>query len=374
MRIGIDGRLLGYKQGVGRHVWELISGASRLVPENEYFVYVKTRGLQQVRGEGTVRPNVRIVQVDGAPFLLREQVAFARAVHRDRLDLLHVTFDHGLPLWAPDKVVLTIHDAWFERDSYFRSNWTRRYYHVMTRRGLRKAQCVLTVSNFVREKILKYCPWMRHRGAKLKVVPNGVGREFRPDVAARCSMLRTYGVERYILYVGLLAAHKNVLGILEGYGRLCQRFSDPPPLVMAGACHPPLAAAVEAARRRFGPKVIFLGHVPDEELPALYRGADLFVFPSFHEGFAIPIVEAMACGIPVITANVAAMPEVAGDAALLVDPANSESIQAAMAIVLSDAAVRQGLVARGLRRAQEFSWEKMARQVVEVYDAVRAGN
>jgi glycosyltransferase involved in cell wall biosynthesis len=111
----------------------------------------------------------------------------------------------------------------------------------------------------------------------------------------------------------------------------------------------------------------FMGFVPEDDLPALYNGADLFAFPSLYEGFGLPVLEAMACGTPVITSNVSSLPEVAGNAALLVDPYNVDELAGAIRRILSDPALAADLRARGLERARQFSWERTAQETLEVY-------
>ncbi|MGB9880037.1 MAG: glycosyltransferase family 4 protein, partial [Anaerolineae bacterium] len=117
-------------------------------------------------------------------------------------------------------------------------------------------------------------------------------------------------------------------------------------------------------------RVVFTGYVPDEDLPALYSGADLFVFPSLYEGFGLPPLEAMACGTPVVCSKASSLPEVVGDAALMVDPYDVEALAEAMHRVLSDAVLREELRGKGLARAQQFTWEKAARETLAVYEEV----
>lgn len=379
MRIGIDARLVGSKEGLGRHVLELIRHASAIAPENDYVIYVKSEdAVDRLRSE-TKGQNIRFVRIVGAPFRLREHVELMRSIRHEQLNLFHATFDHGAPLWTPCKMVLTIHDAWFDRESqaYFRSPWTRGYYHAMTRQGLRRARHILTVSNFVKEKLLTCCPWLEARKEQISVVPNGVGKEFTTDTGSheRSPLLRGYALGKYLLYVGALTQHKNIFGVLEGYAWLCRTDRHVPHLVVVGRANGRLVDPVRFAETHgIEDKVLFLGYVPDEELPSLYRGAEAFLFPSLHEGFGIPILEAMACGTPVVTSKVAAMPEVAGDAALFVDPTRPDDIGAAIARILFDPAYRQALARRGVERAREFSWEKTARRVLQIYAQVNGTN
>jgi glycosyltransferase involved in cell wall biosynthesis len=373
VRIGIDARL-GHKEGVGRHIGELIRWVATLHPNDEYVVYVKSKAADSFTAK-LQRPNIRWVFLKGTSFLAGEQIDLVRALYRDKLDLFHATFDYGLPLAAPCKQVLTVHDAYFGPKTYFRSKWTRRYYQFMTRRGIRKAEAVITVSDFVKEKILNFYPEMKEHEAKIQVVHNGVGEEFNTASPRSFPLLEKYGIERYLLYVGALTEHKNLFGLLEGYSDLVRRHPDVPPLVIGGKPNPNLADPKPFIEKRgIEKKVLFLGYVPAEALPALYRSALLFVFPSLHEGFGIPILEAMACGTPVVTSTVAAMPEVAGDAALLVDPARPEAIQAGMAKLLFDPRLRRDLAEKGLKRAKEFSWEAMARKTLQIYEKVHEEN
>ena len=130
------------------------------------------------------------------------------------------------------------------------------------------------------------------------------------------------------------------------------------------------AALEERVAKQSMRNVHFTGYVEEEDLPALYNGASLFVFPSLYEGFGLPVLEAMACGTPVITSNTSSLPEVAGDAAILVDPENVEAIVEAMRRVLADRALAAELQAKGLERAKQFTWERTARETIAVYEKV----
>jgi len=367
MRIGIDARL-GHRQGVGRVIAEIIDGVSVLAPQHEYVVFVKAGKSDALIQRLKVRENIRWIEVSGIPFRLREHVEMIRSLRREALDLYHVTYDFGTPLHLPCKMILTVHDAWFERETFFRSDWTRRYFQAMTRRGLKRAGRVVAVSHFVREKILHHCPWMRKDEGKIRVVHNGVGEEFSPASVRPAPLWETWGVDRYILYLGVLAKNKNIFRLLEAYAELVRRQPQSPPLVLGGKREPSLADPIPVAQRLgIGQRVHFLGYVPQEALPDLYRGAELFVLPSLHEGFGIPVLEAMASGIPVVASRISAIPEVAAEAAVLVDPTRPEEIARGMERVLLDSRLREGLVARGIERARHFSWKKGAQQVLSLY-------
>jgi glycosyltransferase involved in cell wall biosynthesis len=176
----------------------------------------------------------------------------------------------------------------------------------------------------------------------------------------------------YILYTARLEhPGKNHVRLIKAFAQLKNETGTPHQLVLAGS---PWygAEAIYAAVRSFGIEqhVCFPGFVPNEELPSLYAGADLFVFPSLFEGFGIPLLEAMASGTPLCASNVASIPEVVRDAGLLFDPANVDGIQQAMATLLADRKLRTRMVKRGLHQASLFSWDDSARQLLSIIHAV----
>jgi glycosyltransferase involved in cell wall biosynthesis len=176
--------------------------------------------------------------------------------------------------------------------------------------------------------------------------------------------------EGYVLFVGSVERRKNLRGLLQAYARLLET-DVACPLVIVGTRR---RGAGEIGRTlqelHLEESVIFTGYVPDADLPAIYTGADLFVFPSLYEGFGLPPLEAMACGTPVVCSNAASLPEVVGDAAIMVDPYDVEGLAEAMLRVLTDADLREHLRRKGLERARQFTWERTARETVAVYREV----
>jgi glycosyltransferase involved in cell wall biosynthesis len=177
-----------------------------------------------------------------------------------------------------------------------------------------------------------------------------------------------------MLFLGTLEPRKNVETLLQAFARL--QHSGPTsasvPLVVAGARGWRYQTIFQTVRRLgLEQHVHFPGFIDDNDLPDLYRGSELFVFPSLSEGFGLPILEAMGCGVPVITAKAAALPEVAGDAALLVEPRDPDALAAAMHEVLHNGMLRERLRCKGLARARHFSWEITARKILDLYVSVR---
>jgi glycosyltransferase involved in cell wall biosynthesis len=176
----------------------------------------------------------------------------------------------------------------------------------------------------------------------------------------------------YVLYVGALEPRKNIPGLLRAFVRLRADFPDLT-LALGGSPRWKFAEIPRALEElALEPVVRFTGYIADSDLPALYSAAAAFCFPSFYEGFGLPVLEAMACGTPVVCSNTSSLPEVAGDAALLVEPRDEVALTEAIARVLTDEALAEDLRERGLKRAASFSWDRTAELTLAVYRSVLA--
>lgn len=362
MRIGLIAYGLDRQTGgIGRYTSELTRA-------------LRDRGIDLVvlnAGRAAVVPGVHVLRGSRLlPALLTiGQIEIARSVQRLGLDLVHdPTGVMPLMLTGAGRVA-TIHDVipYVHPAASTWLDWL--IYHAWLPLAVRRLDRVITDSQQSRADILRYLPI---RPERLAVVSAGVSPSYRPLDQAQCEpVLARNGIAyRYILYVGAVESRKNLVRLLEAYARLLA-WSQNWRLVVVGARHWRASAVAEAVHRLgLEEKVLFTGYVAEGDLPALYSGADLFVFPSLYEGFGLPVLEAMACGAPVITSNVSSLPEVAGDAALLVDPLNSEAITAAMQQVLADGDLRADLRVQGLKRAAGFNWQRTAEETIAVYQQV----
>jgi alpha-1,3-rhamnosyl/mannosyltransferase len=187
--------------------------------------------------------------------------------------------------------------------------------------------------------------------------------------AALSSYGLTYG--SYILYLGTLEPRKNISALLEAYSFLPKKTQASFPLILAGGKGWLMDNLEDEIRRLdIASRTVLTGYVPRKDLPALYSGAAVFVYPSLYEGFGLPPLEAMACGTPVITSNVSSFPEVVGDAGIMVDPYDVKRLRDEIERVLEDSSLRASLGSRGLARAKQFTWENCARQTLDVYKRV----
>ena len=184
------------------------------------------------------------------------------------------------------------------------------------------------------------------------------------------SILNNYGInEPGILYVGGLEPRKNVDGIITSFYKLKTRGVIHKLVIVSatkGHYYDKILRMIK--KLKLEKEVIFTGYVQPDDLPKVYNAADLFVFPSFYEGFGLPPLEAMACGCPVITSNTSSLPEVVGDAGIMVDPHHAEGLADAMHKVLNNDGLKQDMIKRGLKRAKMFSWEKAAKKTLKIYN------
>jgi glycosyltransferase involved in cell wall biosynthesis len=288
---------------------------------------------------------------------------------------------HGRLLWSPgntgplsvERQVVTIHDVSTLDRPEAHTGAFAAWYRFLLPRLARRVRRVLTVSEFSRSRIIERTGVSPDR---VCVVYNGVDHaRFRPRDESEIKRVRTtlrIPSQTYVLCVlSSLAAHRNPAGLLAAW-RLAQReLRDDVWLVLAGGPSRPDIFA-RAALPELPPRTTQTGSVESDDLPALYSGANAFVYPSTYDSFGLPMVEALACGAPAIVSNAAALPEIAGDAALYVNPGHTGDIADAIVRLLGDPSLQADLRRRGLRRAACFNWDETARRTLEILNAAAA--
>ncbi|MGQ9571590.1 MAG: glycosyltransferase family 4 protein [Dehalococcoidia bacterium] len=370
MRIAIDATSVPrQKAGAGTYICNLVQALAQVDRNNVYFVFAK---LDTFDRRSLQRDGFQLVPVRLASRLARmlwEQTLLPLHLRRLAVDVLHSPH-YTTPL-APGtwRRVVTIHDVTFfvlpRRYPILR----RLYFQAMSRAGARLADLAITVSETVKRDVL------RHLGLPLervRAVPLAPGPGFRPlkDSARMEAVRDKYGLPpRFILNVGTLEPGKNQATLLCAFHRLRSRGLEQG-LVIAGQkgwMYEKLFHLVDNLGLREA--VRFVGYLPDDDLATVYNMADLFVFPSLYEGFGLPPLEAMACGLPVVASNAPALVEVLDGAALLVSPSDVDALAEAVASVLRDNRLRSRLRQQGLDRASQFSWQATAQETVAAYEA-----
>ena len=365
MRIGIDARLAAAQRtGIGSYTRSLIDALGRSGGTDQ-FVLLSDRPLPELAGERCTNVVLPVKQR-----LLWTFGALPGACRAQRLELFHGTTNFEVPAFAGCPLVATVHDLIPLRCPGAVSPKYRLLFRALIGRALRAARLVMTDAEYTRREILANYTVAPH---KVVTVPLAADPAFTPDPdpGGRRRVRARHGLgERYLLFVSVFEPRKNIPLLVDAFEIFRREYPHGPAfqLALAGGAGWGGAAIAEAVRLRgLDPAVKLLGYVSDEDLPWLYRGAELAVVPSQYEGFGLSALEAMACGTPVLAADTSSLPEVVGDAGELFAPGDPALLARRIAEITAAPEHRAAMRERGLARAADFSWDRTARRVLEVY-------
>jgi glycosyltransferase involved in cell wall biosynthesis len=378
MRIAIDlTALLPHATGVDNYLMRLVIHLGRIDRDNRYTIFLNYEDRR--RFEGLLPDNFSVVPASLRPRpirLLFQQVGLPAAARSLGVEIVHSP-SFLMPLYrGRQRHVLTVYDVtFFTHPAYHIPLRRSRLYRRALLRSVRTADLVTVPSQFTRQGIMALVPELRPE--RLRVIAPGVGEEFRArpagDVAAA---VRRMGLPTpYILYVGTIEPRKNLRRLVESYRRLIADRAIAEHLVLAGRLgwdYDDLLAAIAAPALRG--RVHLIGYVAQEDLPWLYGGARLFVYPSIEEGFGFPPLEAMACGVPTISSLGSSLLENLQGAAELVNPEDERALAAAMGRLLEDEPHRARLREQAFARVRQFRWEHTARQTLACYQELAAAD
>ena len=356
--------------GGGIYIQNLVRELSQIDADNRYTLYVSETGASHFQGLG---PNFHLVYRNHRrPVrVLWEQSGLPMELRRLGVDVYHGP-GYVVPLCKVCPQITTVHDLTaylFPETHDFFSSW---YYRLLMPWSVKAADRIIAVSQSAKTDLMRL---LDVASEKICVIHHGKDERFTPHRdESRSARLRTkYGLtKKVILFVGGIDLRKNPTSLVRAFAML-KSLHQSHELVLTGGFGEHYQW-IRARLREWKVEnhVVFPGYIPGEELADFYRLAEVFVYPSLYEGFGLPVLEAMACGVPVITSNVSAMPEVAGDAAILVEPNNIEDLAAAIERVLGDNALRDNLIEKGLRRSKLFSWKRAACDTLDLYRKVAA--
>ena len=382
MNIGIDARLLLNNTGIGRYTRSL------------FFEYVQSNRLQQDRVSlffDTPLMNFPEQHVACSKTLQELPENFCRVtayctrrivwtnwhipplLRHHNIDVYHGVCNFELPIRKMCRYVVTIHDL----VPYFFPELVPKkhllFFKFLIKRVAHTADLIITDSEHSKRDIVRY---LKVPEGKIRVIYLGYDAKYRElhDRQVIQEVLLRYGIRQpYLLFVGVIEPKKNLERLVDAYVMLRKNTSwgKELQLVIAGGKGWFSEQLYQKVRElELDKYIVFTGFVPDEDLPALYSGAELFVFPSIYEGFGLPVLEAMSCGTPVVTSNVSSLPEVAGNAGFLVDPYDSKAILQGIETVLSDTHRQEQMQQAGYLQARQFSWRKTAEETYNVYREV----
>lgn len=361
MKIGFDARAIPYRKGIGTYSHNLLQQYAEAGLEVVVFCQDEEKHTIPAADSFT------LVSANMNPLGLSGKSSFRALVKASKVDLLHAPSP-----WAatpiPVPLVSTMHDV--TPFLYPRSvpMHLRLRYRRQLNDTLAESRRVITVSQILFSTLSIYAGV---DPAKVRVIHNGVSERYAPqtDPAVLQAVRHRYSLpERFAFWAGDFRQEKNVLFLVQAWSRMHKRLLDPPTLVLAGAQklgYRKLRA--EVVKRDLEGHVLFPGFIGDDDLPAVYSAATLFVFPSLAEGFGLPPLEAMACGTPCVVSNSSSLPEVTGSAALLFDPTSLDGFEDCVTRVLDQPELYAHLREEGLRQASRFRWSRSAEETLEVY-------
>ena len=378
MKIGINTLFFKYPtSGSGQYLLHLLQALAEVDQDNQYLLL----GPYPMPQKSGFPSKFQYLETPLPAFAARnkrleklvwEQFTAPSAARKAGIDLFHTPY-FGPPFFPRTPGIMTIHDVIPLRLPDYRTRVTMKAYLQLIARAAHKATLIITVSQHARQDMMDA---LKLPSERIRVIYEAAGDEYQPitDAAILAGIRARYGLnERYILYLGGLDQRKNVPQLVRAFAHLYRQMHDPDlqlliagnPDQQTGPLFPdprPLASNLGMTGQ------IIYRFIEEEDKPAIYSGASVFVFPSLYEGFGLTPLEAMSCGTPVICSNRTSLPEVVGDAAISLDPENLHEMVEAMRSVLTNSKLRADLRARSLQRAAQFSWRKTATETIAAYE------
>jgi glycosyltransferase involved in cell wall biosynthesis len=370
LNIGINASMLDeHPTGVGVYSFQLINNLSAICQrENKYNLTVFSPTKYMLNKDICIKklPDLFLSSKYGKLAALARFLwnSFCYPLVSTKFDLLLSPTTHGS--FTSGRQVITIHDLLSLR---FRSilPHQRFYFKRLLPFMLKKTKLVVTVSESTKKDIVTF---LNYPPEKIHVVHNGYDPiAYHAAVQNKNHIVSTYGVSNYLLAIGATYPHKNFELLIEAYAELDLSIRNTHPLVIAGGKADYISVLKQLVKSKdLESYILFIGYVPIELMPSLYKEAVALVFPSIYEGFGIPLLEAMATGCPVIVSNSSSMPEVCGSAALYFDPLQKDSLKTSIQALLDNQLMRQNLIKKGIERSKDFSWNKMAEHIHLLFD------
>lgn len=375
MRIGIEAQRLfrKHKHGMDRVALELIRNLQVIDTKNEYFIFVKP---DQDNTAIKQTENFKIVEIPGGAYPLWEQFKLPRIAKLYNCDILHCT-SNTAPYSKKTPLITTLHDIIYMEGSLSKllmskaslyQKFGNLYRRIIVSKVVQNSRRLITVSNFEKENITNF---FKLKNKEIQAVHNGVNKTFTASIDADhiAKVKAKYELpEKYMLHISNKDPRKNTKKVLIAFKEFLKTATANHQLLMLGCKDVELKSMLNDINAvELYEHIVLTGYVSDADLPVFYQLSELFLFPSLREGFGIPIIEAMACGVPVITSNISAMPEVAGNAAHLVNPNKPEEICRGMLKIVFNESYKKELIQKGLERSTAFSWNSMAFKVLEQY-------
>lgn len=379
MKILIDASgIINKTTGVGQYSLQLLKALAEIDNKNEYSIVLQ-KELDESHSVYRLGKNKNFSFIQGNVSAVgpQKQRYYYSLLRRDsfKFDLLH-SLNSELPLYCDVKKVVTIHDLKYLKYPHFFKDFSRikaKYLEYIMKKGVEKANKIIAVSQSTKKDIINILGIDKDKIRVIYEASNLVMYSQQNNNMSNEKIIEKYAIKKpYFLYVGEKRPHKNIEGLIEAFAIFKEKYDQwDTSLVIAGKQYSGYQDYIKKAEK-LGviDLLIFTGFIPNEHLKPIYTQAEALLFVSFYEGFGIPILEAMECGIPVITSNISSMSEVAGDAALLVDPGNIQKIAFEMNELMKSDSLKKQMIEKGLKRNRQFSWKSTARETLQVYEEI----
>ncbi|MFO7807607.1 MAG: glycosyltransferase family 1 protein [Candidatus Moraniibacteriota bacterium] len=382
IKIGIDIRAIGCQRtGDETYTLNLVRALLEIDKENFYYLLTNTRDKKElsgikkkITGSDSLPGNARIISVSPSYKLLWTFLLLPYKAFKLNLDILHVQYIAPLFLPGKTKIVTTIHDISFVRYPQHIGKKDLLFLKTLIPLSIRRAFKVIAVSDFTRREIEDY---YKKAAGKVVAVENGGAAEGFIQKAVNFTSKKEKTTSPYIFYIGTHQPRKNIPVLIRSFAELKKKHRDNDyiknlKLIIGGKRNGrnydnKIEEALEEVEKGISKDIVFPGYISQDELPAYYKGADCFVFPSLYEGFGLPLLEAMSAGTPVVCSDIPCFREVAGEAALFFDPNKGGDLPEKMFQVIIDQELKNKLIQKGKKRVKKFTWSKCAEETRDVY-------
>jgi len=372
MRIGIEAQriLRPKKHGMDVVALELIKKLQQIDKDNEYYIFAREDEDENVINGSN---NFKIEKFSSFSYFDWEQIRLRKLIKNHDIDLLHCTANTA-PLSIHIPLIVTIHDIIYLENLDFKGttyqNLGNLYRRFLVPRIAKKADLVLTVSNYEKENIIER---LKLEESKVQVLYNGVSEKFSTKFTLEelNEFRKKYNLPgKYIMFLGNTAPKKNTVNVIKAYAEYCLSENDAVPIVLLDYKRELVIKVLkELGHEHLISRFVFPGYVPHNEIPLMCSASCLFLYPSLRESFGLPILEAMACGTPVITSNTSSMPEIAGDAAIQPDPFNFLELADAIKTLMQNDSYQKEYIEKGLERVKKFTWKASAERLKDIYNS-----
>ncbi|WP_434283996.1 glycosyltransferase family 4 protein [Clostridium botulinum] len=375
MRIGIDGRPAYWYRGtgIGTYTYQLISSLNKVDKKNDYLIFNPEFSNSPLK----LNNNFNIKNINAhSPKNFWNEVNIPAILKNNSMDIYHVPQNGvGLPKNKNCKFIITLHDVIPYRMPETVSDRYLKIFSEEIPKIVSSADGIITVSDFSKKDIMKSFNYPEDKIFVTHLASEDIYMPLNKEFCRNILKMKYNINKNFILYVGGFSPRKNILGLIDAFYNLINIYKKDISLVIVGRKGKIYEKYIERVRElNMEDKVFFPGFISVKDLPYFYNCAEIFVYPSFYEGFGLPPIEAMACGTPVITSNVTSIPEITKDAAMLINPYDTDSICKAMYTALSNENMKTILIKRGLNRTSQLTWNNCAKSTLLAYKKILCSN